>query len=94
MLTDEKEQISATLTIRIAERQSAGKEELLQYQEDEVDHESAAVCGPLFELVRNAPATFAERFPRLMVTAVAVAVLLAALTAEIDCLRGSGYYWR
>ena len=46
---------------------------------------------PLFNQI--APPSFAERFPRLMFVAVAAAILLATVTAEIDCLRGSGYFW-
>ena len=48
----------------------------------------------LFEFAANAPATLAERHPRLTVFAISAAVLLAALTAEIECLSGSGYFWR
>ena len=48
----------------------------------------------LFEFAASAPATLAERFPHLTVLAISAAVLLAALTAEIECLRGSGYFWR
>lgn len=48
----------------------------------------------LFEFAANAPATLAERFPHLTVLAIAAAVLLTAITAEIECLRGSGYFWR
>jgi hypothetical protein len=47
---------------------------------------------PLFSQI--APASFAERFPRLTFVVVAAAILLATATAEIDCLRGSGYFWR
>lgn len=45
----------------------------------------------LFE--QNLPASFAEQFPRLVFCTVAFSILLAAITAEIDCLRGAGYYW-
>jgi len=48
----------------------------------------------LFEFAANAPATLAERHPHLTVFAISVAVLLTAITAEIDCLTGSGYFWR
>ena len=47
----------------------------------------------LFHQVQNSPASWAERFPRLTFCAVAFAILLTALTAEIEFLRGSGYYW-
>ncbi len=48
----------------------------------------------LFEFAASAPATLAERHPRLTVFAISAAVLLAAVTTEIECLRGSGYFWR
>ncbi len=48
----------------------------------------------LFEFAANAPATLAERYPHLTVFAISVAVLLTAITAEIECLRVSGYFWR
>ena len=48
----------------------------------------------LFEFAANAPVTLAERHPHLTVFAISVAVLLTAITAEIDCLTGSGYFWR
>lgn len=34
-----------------------------------------------------------ERFPRLTFVAIAVALLLTAITAEFDYLRGAGYFW-
>jgi hypothetical protein len=34
-----------------------------------------------------------ERFPKLTFLAIAVALLLSALTAEFDYLRGAGYDW-
>ena len=46
---------------------------------------------PLFE--QTSPGSFAEQFPRLVFCTVAFSILLAAITAEIDCLRGAGYYW-
>ena len=47
----------------------------------------------LFATFHQDRATLAERFPRLMVCAVALSLLLLAVTAEVDCLRGSGYFW-
>lgn len=38
--------------------------------------------------------SFAERFPRLTIFGIACVLLGVALIAEIDCLRGSGYFWR
>lgn len=37
--------------------------------------------------------TFSERFPRLMIAVIAITLFAATLTAEIDFLRGAGYYW-
>jgi hypothetical protein len=48
----------------------------------------------LFEFAANARVTLAERHPRLAVLAVSAAVLFAAIAAEVDCLSGSGYFWR
>ncbi len=48
----------------------------------------------LFEFAANAHITLAERYPHLTVFAISAAVLLAAITAEVECLRGSGYFWR
>jgi hypothetical protein len=90
MLTKEKENISATVTIRVADFHGA----------DVIDfpglHESGAHPDDragLFEFAGNAPATFAERYPRLMVSAVSVAVVVAAIMAEVECLHAAGYYW-
>jgi len=91
MLTKEQENISATLTIRAAERKSAGEDGFFQSQAV-VDHE-AEMRGNLFEFAGNAPATFAERYPRLMVGAISVAAIVTTITAEIECLRSAGYYW-
>jgi hypothetical protein len=48
----------------------------------------------LFEFAASAPVTLAERHPRLTVLAISAAVLSAAIAVEIECLRGSGYFWR
>jgi hypothetical protein len=45
----------------------------------------------LFE--QNLPVSLAEQFPRIVFGTIALSILLAAITAEIDCLRGAGYYW-
>ena len=50
--------------------------------------------SPLFEFAANAPATLPERHPHLTLFAISAAVFLAAITAEIECLRVSGYVWR
>ena len=90
MSTKEKEYISAAISIRVVEHREIGKG---AEQNPERNFENANSFGPLFEFAGSAPATFAERFPRLMVLAVSLAFILAAITAEIECLRGAGYYW-
>jgi hypothetical protein len=92
MLTNEKQYIHATLSIRVVEPEDTSEDALFQAQQNRVD-ESAALCGPLFDFAGNAPATFAERFPRLTICAVALSLIMAAISVEIDCLRGAGYYW-
>jgi hypothetical protein len=47
----------------------------------------------LFEHAERVPLPLPERFPRLTFLAVAIALLLTALTAEFDYLRGAGYIW-
>ena len=88
MLT--KEYISSTVSIRIVEHHCAGNEPLQNLNKGK---EHADLVGPLFEFAGNIPATFAERFPRLMVFAVAAALILTAIAVEVECLRGAGYYW-
>jgi len=48
----------------------------------------------LFEHADKMPLSLPERFPRLTFLAIAIALLVTALTAEFDYLRGAGYFWR
>ncbi len=93
MLTKEKQSIRATLSIRVVEPKVASEDGVIQTQPNGAE-ESAELGGRLFEFAGNAPVTFAERFPRLVVSAVAVALVLATITTEIECLRASGYFWQ
>ncbi len=93
MLTTEKEYIRATVSIRVVEPKSDREYGLSQAQQNGAG-DCAEFCGNLFEFAGNAPATFAERHPRLMVCAVSIAFILAAISLEIECLRGAGYYWQ
>jgi hypothetical protein len=47
----------------------------------------------LFEHAERLPVTLPERFPRLTFLGIAIALLVTALTAEFDYLRGAGYLW-
>lgn len=101
MLTEQKQHVRAAVSIRVVESKSNSEYGLLQSREDETEDriearigDRAEWCGPLFEFAGNAPVTFAERFPRLMVSAVAIAFVMAAIAMEIDCLRAAGYYWQ
>ena len=47
----------------------------------------------LFEHSASAPISVSERFPRLTFMAIAIALLVTAVTAEFDYLRGAGYFW-
>lgn len=59
---------------------------------------------PLLETSGSAPAThmfehigratLAERFPLLTCFAISFALLASALITEVECLKGSGYFWR
>lgn len=88
MLT-EQEQYTCAQSIQLPKR-AAVTEPVFQPAIDEPGLENS----PLFEFAANAPATLAERHPRLTVFAISAALFLAAVTAEIECLRGSGYFWR
>lgn len=59
------------------------------YTADPVQREAA----PLFALSEQFPAPFPERFPRLTFLAISLLLLISALTAEFEYLRGAGYYW-
>ena len=93
MLTTEKENIRASLSIRVVEPKGASGDGLFRAQQNGADDSAALHCR-LFEFAGNAPATFAERFPRLMVAAWAIAFTMAAIAVEIEYLRGAGYYWQ
>ena len=93
MLTKEKQSVRATLSIRVVEPKASSKDGVIQSHANGAE-ESADLGGRLFEFAENAPVTFAERFPRLVVSAVAVALVLATITTEIECLRASGYFWQ
>lgn len=93
MLTKEKRYIRTTLSIRVVEHKGASEDSVFQVQQSGAESDAAS-CGHLFEFAGNAPATFAERFPRLMVCVVSIAFIMTAIAFEIECLRGAGYYWQ
>jgi hypothetical protein len=45
----------------------------------------------LFEHI--ARTTLAERFPLLTCFAISFGLLVSALITEVECLKGSGYFW-
>lgn len=47
----------------------------------------------LFEHADRTPAPLPERFPRLTFLAIAIVLLVTAVTAEFEYLRGAGYFW-
>ena len=54
-------------------------------------------CTPsprLFENAAQPPITFSERFPRLTIAMIAVALIAFTVTVEIEYLRVAGYHWR
>jgi hypothetical protein len=95
MLIEEQELSSIKLSIRIDERRLPVGETFLQRHESRAEVDTGAdIYSHLHLFEQIAPASFAERYPRLMVGAVAVTILLATVMAEVDCLRGAGYFWR
>jgi hypothetical protein len=47
----------------------------------------------LFEHAERTPTPLPERFPRLTFLAIAIILLVTALTAEFEYLRRAGYIW-
>jgi hypothetical protein len=69
-------------------------DELRAHEGDKpVSSKPAPSVSRLFEQTQQTPLLLAERFPRLTFFAIALAILLSALTTEIDYLRGAGYHW-
>ena len=94
MLIEEQERSSIKLSIRIDQGRLPIGETSLQRQQSRAELDTSAdLYSHLHLFEQIAPASFAERFPRLMFCAVATAILLATVMAEVDCLRGSGYFW-
>jgi hypothetical protein len=56
--------------------------------------EYASADGRLFRNAAEHPITFSERFPRLTVAAIAVALVAFTVVTEIEYLRVAGYDWR
>lgn len=48
----------------------------------------------LFEGTAESGITFSERFPRLTVAVIALALVAFTVATEVEYLRVSGYYWR
>ena len=93
MLTKERESVRAIVSVRVVEPKAIDDESLLHERRDRADESPEFGCR-LFEFAGNAPATFAERFPRLTVGGVALALIMATIGVEIQCLRGAGYFWQ
>ena len=57
-----------------------------------VETSRAVPATHLFEHIDRT--TLAERFPFLTCFAISFALLASALFTEVECLKGSGYFWR
>jgi hypothetical protein len=54
----------------------------------------APAPGRLFAQSLAGSSAFTERYPRLTIALIAVALFGISVTAEIELLRHSGYFWR
>jgi autonomous glycyl radical cofactor GrcA len=81
--------ISGWISIHINCEQSAIK--LAPVKDGLESTERAAVIRP-YEGSEDEIVPLPERFPRLTFLVVALALLFSSLTAELDFLRGAGYY--
>ena len=48
----------------------------------------------LFGETTEAHAAFAERFPKLTIAMISLALFAVSITAEVEWLHQAGYYWR
>jgi hypothetical protein len=55
---------------------------------------SASAPDALFGQVAVARVPLPERFPRLTIAVIALVLLAATLSTEIDLLRGAGFRWQ
>ena len=94
MLIEEQESPYIEMPVRIDVRLRTDIETLPNRRVTSVELPGTELAGGLHLFEQIAPSSFAERYPRLMFCAVAGSILLATVTAEIECLRGSGYFWR
>jgi hypothetical protein len=58
----------------------------------DLNNESSSPTADLFRHIAHM--TLAERYPVLTCFAVALGLLASAVVTEIECLRGSGYFWQ
>lgn len=49
---------------------------------------------PMFSESSAARTAFAERFPRLTIAMISLALFAVSITCEVEWLRQAGYYWR
>jgi len=90
MLTEQEHYTCVQTTVQSGHRTSTANVAIVPPQFNPADISQSG----LFEFAANAPATLAERHPHLTVLAISAAVLLASVAVEIECLSGSGYFWR
>jgi len=55
---------------------------------------AAPISGRLFAQATGGRVKFTERFPRLTIAMIALALFTISVTAEIELLRHAGYVWR
>ncbi len=56
--------------------------------------DSVSAPAGLFARATGSRITLAERFPRLTIAMIALVLLAATLTTEVDLLRGAGFRWQ
>ena len=57
-------------------------------------NQTGCVPAELFGRAATTRLTLAERFPRVTIAVVALALFTATLTMEVDILRGAGFRWQ
>jgi hypothetical protein len=81
------------ISIHINETDDAVDHELINAVDSKQEFSATQTACHLFQYAVQGKLPLADRFPRLTLLAVALALLVSAVAVEIEYLRGAGYYW-
>ena len=73
---------------------AGSKEQTPNDQESEKVKPNDAEQDGIFSDSTASRITFSERFPRLTIAMIALIMIGATVTTEVDLLRGAGFFWQ